>query len=283
VDTPHEILLHALMRCTENPAITAEEVYDEFITSRYGKEALTPVKEAFRMAFDIVTSTLYTLGTIVSNHSNMDYDQYTSSYYRLTPGKWLDPPVIFVEHGINKNFHCWKDVIDHIAPARYKTKDGPLSTEVQYVLDNEWVEAVEKMDSAYLHYIITEKKYGVNLAKLALAKIEEAKPALSPQNFDELFQLFYRTYLTASLYEAVATAYYGFRVYARGVPYRYKGLNELIKVALQEIDDITGKMKLLEETFPIGQWNWLKDADMALSYKEKILTGWPEYGNIKLQ
>ena len=277
VGTSHEILLYALKRYTENPAITEDEVYDEFIIARYGLEALAPLKEAFRAAFDIVTSTLYTLGTNVANHSAMDYDRYTSSYYRHVSGKWIDPPVVFIEHGVNKQFHYWKDVIDHIAPARYKTKNGPLSTEVSYVLEQNWVEPVEKMDSVYLNDIITEKKYGVNLAKQALEKIEEAKPSLSVNDFNDLYQLFYRTYLTARLYEAVATAYFGFRVNKRGATYSYPGLEEQIKIALQEIDVITGEMKLLERTFPIGQWNWLRDADTALSYKEKILTGWPEY------
>jgi hypothetical protein len=282
VDTPHEILLFALKRATENPAIIDEEVYDEFIVARYGKEALEPVKEAFKMAYDIVTSSLYTLGTNVANHSAMDYDRYTSSYFRHVSGKWLNPPVVFVEHGVNKQFHYWKEVIDHIAPARHKTKDGPLSREVRYVLDQDWVEAVEKMDSVYLQFIITEKKYGVDLAKKALSLIESAKPALSLHHFDELHQLFLRTYLTAQLYEAVATVYYGYRVYARGVSYQPAGLVEQIETALEASNRIVGEMKIFEGKHPVGQWNWLRDTEMALSYKDRILNGWQEYDNTKL-
>ena len=64
---------------------------------------------------------MYILGTNAAKHSSMDYDPYSSSYDRHVSGRWLEPPVVFVEHGINKEFHYWKDIINHIAPARFKT------------------------------------------------------------------------------------------------------------------------------------------------------------------
>ncbi len=70
------------------------QVYDEFITARYGRAALPHVKAAFKNAFDIVTSSLYTLGTNTANHSKLDYDPYASSYSRSVSGKWIDPPFV---------------------------------------------------------------------------------------------------------------------------------------------------------------------------------------------
>lgn len=281
VGSANEILLYALKRSTENPEILPDRIYDEYISTRYGKKALEPVKNAFKKTYDIVLSSMYILGTNAAKHSSMDYDPYSSSYDRHVSGRWLEPPVVFVEHGINKEFHYWKDIINHIAPARFKTKDSRLGLEARYVIEQNWVTPVELMDSLYLSYIITEKRYGVSLANEALADIERAKDLLNPSDYDDLYRLFKRTALTAQLYEAVSTAYFGFRIYAKGKSYRYENLEEQIRSALNRIDLVTDEMKGMQGGYPLGQWDWLKDAETALSYKNKILTGWKEYNNVK--
>jgi len=35
-------------------------------------------------------------------------------------------PVVFIGHGVNKEFHYWTDIIEHIAPARFKTPEAGL-------------------------------------------------------------------------------------------------------------------------------------------------------------
>ena len=281
VGTPNEILLYTLMRSTENPCISSEQIYDEYISQHYGKDALDLVKSAFKKSYDIVLASLYILGTNAAKHSSLDYDPYNSSYDRHVSGRWLDPPFVFVRHGVNKEFHYWKDIINHIAPARFKANDSDLAKEAKYAIENHWVDSVELMDSLYLHYIITEKQYGVNLAEKALSEIEKAKDVLTPVDYKQLYQLFKRTLLTAQLYEAVSTAYFGYRVYARGKLYQYDGLKDQIRLALERIDKIVSEMEEMRNTYPVGQWNWLKDTETALDYKEKILTGWKEYNNVR--
>lgn len=279
VGTANEILLYALKRTTENPEVTPDQIYDEFITARYGEKALIPVKSAFQKAYDIVSSSLYTLGTNISNHSALNYDPYSSSYSRHVSGKWIDPPVVFVKHGVDREFHYWKEVVNYLAPARFKTDNSLLATEVKYVLDRQWVEPLERMDSTYLYNIITEKQYGVHLASEALSLIEQAEGLLSQSDYKELYSLFKRTYLTAQLHEAAATAYYGFRLYERGEPYRYDGLDSLLLYVIERIDTITDEMKTMKDTYPVGQWDWLEDVEMALYYKDKIIAqneSWPE-------
>ena len=39
----------------------------------------------------------------------------------------------------------------------------------------------------------------------------------------------------------------------------------------RQVGKTTMLMKLMEGSFPIGQWDWLKDADTALEYKNKII------------
>lgn len=283
VGTPNEILLFALMRSTEDHYLTFDQVYDEFIFKRYGEKAQGLIEQAFKKAYDIVLSSMYILGTNVTKHSALEYEPYSSSYNRHVSGRWLEHPVVFVKHGVDTEFHYWKDVIDHIAPARFKTKNSPLAEEAGYVIENRWVEPVERMDSLYLSYIVTEKQYGVALAQEALSEIEQAKELLSLEDYEELQQLFKRTLLKAQLHEAVCSAYFGYRVYARGETFRYKGLKENIRSALQRIDTVAAEMKQMEGCYPIGQWDWLKDVDTALDYKKKILTGWEEYGSVRLE
>ena len=273
VGTPNEILLYTLKRVTEEPSIAVDRIYDEFIISKYGKDVLQPIKNAFRKSFDIVTSILYILGTNMADHSSLNYDNNKWSYNRHVSGRWMDIPVVFIKHDVNKNFHYWKDVINHIAPTQYKSADSPLSTEVKYVLDRHWIDPDEQMDSVYYNYVLTEKKYGVKLAFEALKEIEKTKNKLVAKDYEELHMLFKRTCLTAQLHEAVCSAYYGFRIYKRGESYHTVGLKNHILFSLEKIEHISEEMKLLKNTYPIGQYDWLKDAENALQYRNRILHG----------
>jgi hypothetical protein len=281
INRPSEILLYALKRCTEDTTITAELIYDEFITSRYGADALPWLKPAFKSAFDIVTSSMYTLGTNTSNHSGLDFDPYPSSYARHVSGKWIDPPVVFVKHNVNKEFHYWKDLIEHIAPARFKALGGQLEDEAVYVLENKWVTPEERMDEEFLEYLITEKEYGVGKAQAALRYVEKAQAYMVADQYKDVYHTFYRTLLTARLYEAVTKAYFGYRIYARGESFRTQSLINIIRQGLDDILLLVNDMEQYKEPYPIGQWDWKKDAATAKSYYDKILTGgWPEYGGI---
>ncbi len=281
VGTPNEILLYTLKRYTEDRKVTAEDVYNEFISRNYGDKAVPYLKPAFKLAFEIISSSLYTLGTNMANHSRLDFDPYKSSYGRHVSGKWIDPPVVYVNHNIGKEFHYWTGIIDHLAPPVLKKPDGPLLEEAPFVIKNKWVSPVEKMDENWLRYVITEKHYGVENALKALSLVEKSKPYMKEAAYKQVYQLFYRTALTARLYEAAATAYFGYRVYARGVSFQNRWLKDTLKNALDtlllvasEIDDFDGQV-------PEGQWKWRNDAQTAREYHRLITkTGWKEYGNV---
>lgn len=278
IGRPSEINLFALKRVSEDPRVSAETVYDEFITARYGRAALPHVKAAFKNAFDIITSSLYTLGTNTANHSKLDYDPYSSSYSRSVSGKWLDPPVVFVRHDVNRRFHYWTDVINHIAPPWAKTLKGTQLNEVPWVLERGWLQSGDHIDETYLSYVRREKSYGVRLADDSLAAIQRAKPHLSEAAYQDLHHYFARTLLTARLHRAVATAYFGFRVYARGETFRTPAVMTAVRDALNEIPELARSIR----EYPVkpatgGQWNWVEDADGAMRYYDLITkTGWPK-------
>jgi hypothetical protein len=277
IGRPGEINLLALKMGVENPDVDPEIVYDTFITARYGKEALPNVKASFKNAFYIVTSSLYTVGTNVANHSKLDYDPYPSSYARHVTGKWLDPPVARVGHGVDREFDYWKDVIDHIAPPWAKRPGGAQMDEVTWVIEKGWVKPQEQMNEEYLGYILTEKDYGVRLAQESLAQIEQAKAHLSEADYQDLRHYFARTLLTARLHRAVAAAYYGFRVYARGGAHRTPKVLATVREGLSQVKEVSEAITSYPVKPPAGQWNWVDDTERAMEYYNWITEeGWPK-------
>jgi|WetSurMetagenome_2_1015567.scaffolds.fasta_scaffold00041_53 hypothetical protein len=281
VGTPNEILLYTLKRYSEDQSLTADEIRKEFIISRFGKKALPYLDPAFSLAYEIISSSLYTLGTNIANHSKMDFDPYKSSYGRHVSGKWIDPPLVYVNHDVNRQFNYWTDIIEHLSPARFKAADGPILEEAPQVIRNGWVSATEKMDETYLKYVIAEKKYGVSQAEKALGMVKKAKSVMDEKSYKQVYDLFFRTLLTARIFESTATAYFGYRIYAQGESFRSEWLKNTMKESLEKMLTIAAEIENYSEKVPRGQWNWRGDAATAREYYNKITkTGWKEYGNI---
>lgn len=276
VGSPGEINLLTLERAVEDPNVTAEQIYDEFITNHYGAAALPEVKLAFKNAFDITTSEFYTLGQNVGSHSRMVFDSDPASFTLHVSGKWIDPPIEYVRHDVNREFHYWRDVINHIAPPSFKSPDHHNWDEVHWVLTNGWVNAGEQMDEEYLRYIVTEKRYGVKLAEDSVQHIENARAVLQPADYRQLHDYFEHTLLAARIREATASAYYGFRVWCRGGEYQTPYVRDTVQNGLTEIKEVAALMRNYPDQPPVGQWNWVKDADTAEAYFNWIVRdGWP--------
>jgi hypothetical protein len=279
VGHPPEILLYALARQTVEPQVTAEAVYQDFARARYGELAAPHVVAALSSAYDIVTSALYTLGTSTASHSTLAYDPYASNWGRHVSGKWLEPPVVHVGHGIDKDLHYWRDVVEALAPAKLKRSNGPLAHEAPWVLAQNWVTPEERMTEAMLDLVVREKKFGVDRAVEALSHLTEAAQTLDPADRVELGALFRRTWLTARLHAGVAAAYFGYRVWARGPEFRTATLEHTIKDGLSEIDAASQEIIDEPSTTPTGgEWKWRADAQRARDVQRKITEGWPDYG-----
>ncbi len=276
IDRPSEINLFALKRRFEDSAVDADQVYREFIAGRYGAAAVPLLHAAFANAFDLITSIFYTLGTHTCNHSRLDFDPYASSYARHVSGKWIDPPEVYVAHGVNRKFHYWRDIVEHIAPAWAKA-GGARLCEVPRVVEAGWLTAEECMTEEYLRWILAEKDYGVRLAEASLQKVEAVAPHLDETDFAELRHHFTRTLLTARLYRATASAYWGFRVWARGGDYRSAPVTEIARAGLLSMREAVAAIRAYPVPPPRGEWTWAKDAGMADQYWRWIVEeGWPE-------
>jgi hypothetical protein len=279
VGRPAEILLYALARKTTDPNVAVEAVYRDFVRDRYGVGAVPHVVPAFAAAHDIVTSTLYTLGTSTASHSALAYDPYRSNWGRHVSGKWLEPPVARIGHGLDRTLHLWRDVVEPLAPARLKAPSGPLKREAPWVLDAGWVTEEERITEAVVADVVREKQFGVARAKAALAHVAAARPVLAAHDHAELDALFRRTLLTARLHAAVAAAYFGYRVWARGEPHRTASITARVRDALGEIEKVAAEIEAEPSEPASAQWNWRGDAKKARDYVRKIsVEGWPEYG-----
>jgi hypothetical protein len=281
IDTPTEINLYGIKRAVEDPTVTADQIYREFTTQRYGVRAAAAVEGVLRNARDVTTSTMYTLGTNVANHSELDYDPYCSSYYRHVSGKWIDPPVVRVGHTVNQTFHYWTDIIDHLAPVSCKQNSG-VDRELPWVVENGWLHRdTDLMTTEYLDHVVKEKDYAVRLAEQSLAGIQAIRQLLQPQRYDELVALHERTLLTAKLHRAVAKAYFGYRVYVNDIARRSdKQFLRTIWDGLDEARAVAAQIRAYDGDVPVGQWDWRGDADQADLYYNRITNGWDKYGGV---
>jgi len=271
LNTPNEVLLYALYKTTQDSSKSNQEILSSFITEKYGSAAIPYLIPAFQKSLDIVLGSLYTLGLNIANHSRLNFYPYASSYTRHVSGKWLNPPVVVVENGIHKEFHYWKDIVQHLSPAEFKAPDKGLKKDAPIVIDSNWVTPTENMNEEYLNYISLQKRNAVKVAYEALKLVQKTQNIIPPSSYDQLYQLFYRTWLTARLYEAVANSYFGFRVYQRGENFHYKKLERFIRIHLSQIKEISGEIG--RYSFPIAkaEWDWKEDAVMAMKYYQDIL------------
>ncbi|MEV6241201.1 hypothetical protein [Lentzea sp. NPDC051838] len=275
VGTPTEVNLWALHRAG---SLTNSQIYQEFARRRYGPLAAPRVAQALARSQEIVESVLYTLGNNSGDHSRLNYDPYCPGYHRSVSGKWIDPPVTFVRHGVNKKFHYWIDVVNTLAPPHCKL-DPILRNETPYVLDRGWVTPGNLMVQSYADDVVTEKDHGVRLAQRSLADVESVRRILKPADYAQLKAYFERTVISARLHRSIAKSYFGYRLYLRTPS------AELARTIWAGLDE----SKLMADairTYPTppgkGEFDWVSDAGRADTYYKRISEGWDVYGNVKV-
>jgi hypothetical protein len=270
INNPAEINLVALHNAFRED-LSVDSIYYDFIAKEYGEESIEYLVPAFKKAHNIISSSFYTLGLNINTHSRLDYED-NSAYQRHVSGKWMEDPVIYIEKGINKEFHYWKDIVNQLAPSEYKKEKGTqLATESKWVLERDWLDQEELMNQEYLEYILEEKKFGVDEAKQALKLVKEAgKLNIAKERYDTLLHVFERSLLTARLYESVAKMYFGFRVYARGEDYRSPYVLSVMEEGMEDTRIIVREMKKYPFKGPTGQYEWEEDIYRGLMYYNSL-------------
>jgi hypothetical protein len=270
LNRPPEVNLFAIYGATKNPDIGVDEVTEKFIAEKYDSALVPYLKPIFDMAPEIILSSYYTLGLNTTNHSSLDFS-YRSIYTRHVSGRWMDNPEVYIAHGVDKTFHYWKDIVNHLAPAKVKQAEGTNLKEIPEVLENNWIQAEELMDTTYLNYVLTEKIHGINLAEKAMADIKKAKPYFTDaRGFNQIYHIFNRSLMSAKLRKAYAQVYYSQRIWNRGEDFQNERLRDLIKQGVEEIKTVSREMKNYRRKGPVGQYDWVEDADIALKLVAEI-------------
>ncbi len=280
IGRPSEILPFTLDILQKEPDISVDEIYTRFITERYGEAALPDVKQAFQLSKEIIMSSVYTLGLNTADHSRLNFHN-KAIHTKFNSGRWLEDKSMYIGHGVNKELHCFKDVMNYLSPAVYKLPSFRDNQSVlKEVYENNWLEQGEQMNEEYLGYVITEKAHGVKLAQKALQHIEAAKPHLQEADYEDLYETFYRTLLTARVRSAVAKVFFGYRIYARGESFRTEEVINTVEEGIAEILEVAPLITNYPKEAPSGQWNWRKDGEWAIGYIRAIAEGWEKFGGV---
>ncbi|MEM6376746.1 MAG: hypothetical protein AAF705_00910 [Bacteroidota bacterium] len=281
VGTPGEVNLYALSRLSANPALTTDQITEDFITKNYGAGTLPYLKPAFDSAMSVIMASMYTLGLHTANHSRLNFHR-ENIYQTHTTGEWYPPnkQMYTVAHNVNKTFHNYKDVVNALAFPAHKADTTGLKRDIAWVLDSNWLEPQEAMTPQFLEDILTEKQYAIDLAEKNLELVSAALPFIKDRNVaNQLYHTFDRTVLFTKERKAVAQAVYGYRIWCSSLAYRQPKYQQLIWDGLNQADDYINQMENYPIHVPLGQWRWHRDRESYDIYYQAITeTGWEALG-----
>jgi len=270
VGTPGELNLFVLSELAKNKEANTDSLTRAFIVKNYGEETVQYLQTALDSAFSIIMASMYTLGTHTANHSRLNFHR-KNIYQSHTTGEWYAPDdqIRWVGHGVNKYFHNYKDVINVLAPASYKTDTIGLRKDIAWVLDSAWLSPNEELTPEFLNYIINEKGYAVDLATGALKQVEKALPLVEDTLLaNRLHHTFKRTMLFTKERRSVATAFYGYRLWQKGKEFQTEELRNLIIESFHRADSLITEMENYPIHVPLGQWRWHRDREAYKIYEK---------------
>ena len=270
IGRPTEVNLYTLHQMGKDTSLAVRDVVADFIRQKYGAKALPHLLPVFLETEEIIGSVFYTLGLHMNSHSRMNFE-HQSNYSRHCSGKWLDPPLATIGHDLDTTMHYWKEVVEYLAPPRFKARyldqgrPTILFEEVPWVIDSGWVSPVDRMNEEYLRLVVREKAFGLSKARWALDQVKAAEADMAhPEDYLELLHLYERTWLTARLYLAASKSYFGHRT-LRQMPANAYVRNTLTE-GRKEMMAVSSAMKEYPFPGPSGQYSWLGD----LEYVERL-------------
>ena len=88
------------------------------------------------------------------------------------------------------------------------------------------------------------------------------KPKMDDSSYQKLKSIYDRTLLAARLRSAISAVYYGSRIESKN-----PNLQKLINKNKTEAERIIKEIENYASRYPIGEYDWKKDAELAKSYK----------------
>jgi hypothetical protein len=171
--TQNEINVYTLHRLTENPDLSASDIWKEWITLRYNSQVLPYLKAALAPSFEIVNKSFFPLKFWITNHSILPSFKYADGHISSrTLAKWIP--------------------------------DNPYYKEIENRLNHP--------DPELLEMILAEKDSAIALAEESLHALVNAKPYLTATQYDDLYWRFFLLHRTAIVWKLHAEAFFGYKL-----------------------------------------------------------------------
>ncbi|HKJ68295.1 MAG TPA: hypothetical protein VKA68_10105 [bacterium] len=177
VSTPNNINLYTLYRLTEDPAVTARDIWDEWTMKHYGAKASDLIEKALKPSFEVVNRSFFAREFWITNHSELPSFDYANGHIQSrTIAKWKpDQP-------------------------EYKQREQQL----------------QHPDPGTLEWILSEKDTAIALAEESLEYLRQARPHLTADQYDDLYWRLALLHRTAIIWQLHAEAFFGYKTLAEG-------------------------------------------------------------------
>jgi len=175
--TPNEINIYAMWRFTEDPRVTASDIWREWTAMHYGAPAAAEIEQALRPSFDIVNQSFFALQFWITNHSALPSLSYADEHiHSRTLAKWY--------------------------PGQAKYTDLE--------------ERLARPDPELLEQILAEKDTAIAEAQTALQHLSNVKSRITPGQYDDLYWRLRLAERTAVIWKLHAEAMFGYKVLVAG-------------------------------------------------------------------
>ena len=258
--TPAHVNLYALWRVSEDPSVSVDAIWNDFLTARYGSPAVRHLKPALQASRAILDGTCYILGLNTTHHSDFRLDD-PSTYSRHVAGRWTDSDSVYLAHGVDRKFHWWLDLVSTLAPPACKELDLSRALDVADVLDKGWILPGERMTEDYLDYVIAWERDCLREARRGFRHLRRARPVLTSRDYQELYDLYERSLMCLRLRSAAAVCWWGGRIEARGPEFQTRTLRRKCARARRALQRELARYAAYGKSYPVGTWDWKTDAD----------------------
>ena len=265
--TPAHINLYALWRVSEDPSVSVDVIWDDFLTARYGSPAVKHLKPALQASRAILDGTCYILGLNTTHHSDFRLDA-PSTYSRHVAGRWMPSDSVHLGHGVKHSFHWWTDLVSTLAPPSCKELDPARAADIAGVLEKGWILPGERMSEEYLDCVIAWERDCLRQARLGFRHLRKARPFLTARDYQELYDLYERSLMCLRLRGSAAVCWWGGRIASRGPEFQTRSLHRKCARARRTLDRELRRYAAYDKPYPVGTWDWKKDAETAAGYRD---------------
>lgn len=147
ISTPNEINLYTVSRISQDTSLTANDIWQDWTTRRYGFSAAPIIERVLKPTFRIVNDSFFALGFWITSHSSLPSFRYASQHIvSRTLAKWIP--------------------------------GDPIYKRLQDALQHPSAEVLEK--------ILAQKDTAICLAQESIQDLEEARPYLTSGQYHDL-------------------------------------------------------------------------------------------------